>query len=453
MEYHHGGQHKPTKMQSRVIIILLPLLLILWLGAGKAAISKSSPLANWRFSDPHYTSNQYAKILDESGLGHDPDDKDKMNVGINLNPEHLQIQYVDYQPQCQAGGVAVCATNGTDSFYFENDCRLEAHNMKMLFQYGTELEPTEMERCLPSCQTMKCTPVERPVCALAEIGGAVPQTFANECEMRQSECHTKQVLRILHQGPCHPPTKSLRKKKQRRSKKKSLKSSSKLSSQPRKVYYLMGTPPTPTPPTPPPPPAPRHTAITTSPRLINNNRRLLGRPPRITTTPRSMPTRLTSTSPSPMQFQQLRGLANPMVSVSRAVDAYNVYNIPDVGQDYGEITDSSLSLYLPGVGRVTEAYTTSRSSSTTTWGITLGTTLSPSIKSTTTTTTTTPKPLMTTTKRRVLIMVEPMATTVEPLLPSTQASMEKQSTVADLEAVTLGASTTTQESTTKIKTT
>lgn len=187
------------------------VLAILWIGT-EAAIGKSSPLANWRFSDPHYTSNQYAKILGESGVGHDPDDKDKASPGLNLNPEHLQIQYVDYQPQCLPGGVPVCATNGTDSFYFENDCRLEAHNMKMLFQYGTgkplslrrspprkpnpislsELEPTEMERCLPTCQTMKCTAVERPVCALAEIGDATPQTFANECEMRRRECHTKQ---------------------------------------------------------------------------------------------------------------------------------------------------------------------------------------------------------------------------------------------------------------------
>jgi len=63
-----------------------------------------------------------------------------------------------------------------------------------LSDFHAELEPTEMERCLPTCQTMKCTQVERPVCALAEIGGAVPQTFANECEMRRRECHTKQGL-------------------------------------------------------------------------------------------------------------------------------------------------------------------------------------------------------------------------------------------------------------------
>ncbi|KAH8245530.1 hypothetical protein KR032_011437 [Drosophila birchii] len=435
-------------MQSRrKQAISITILLLLWeLAAGEAAISKSSPLANWRFSDPHYTSNQYAKILGESGLGHDPDDKDKLNVGINLNPEHLQIQYVDYQPQCQAGGVPVCATNGTDTFYFENDCRLEAHNIKMLFQYGTELEPTELERCLPSCRTMKCTPVERPVCALAEIGGAAPQTFPNECEMRRRECHTKQVLRILHQGPCQTPTKSLRRKKQRRNKKKPLKSSTKpSSSQPKKVFYLMATPPAAAPPA-----AAAHTP-SPSAAPSSSNKQWLSMPPRITTTPRTMATRSTSTSPSPMQFQQLRGMTNPMVSVSRAVDAYNVYNIPDVGQDYAEITDSSLSLYLPGVGRVTEAYTTTTttSSSTTTRAPTQGTSYSPR----TTTTTTTPEPLLTTTKRRAtfLIMAEPLGTTTttrEPLLSSTQALMEG---AADLETVTLGSSTTTQESTNKAK--
>lgn len=139
-----------------------------------------------------------------------------------------------------------------------------------------------------------------------------------------------------------------------------------------------------------------------------------------------------------MQFQQLRGLAHPMVSVSRAVDAYNVYNIPDVGHDYGEITDSSLSLYLPGVGRVTEAYTTSTST-------VRGTTSTPR---TSTITTTTPKPLLTTSQ--AFVIKKPLATTMKPSMPSTTAEMDEASTVADLEAVTYGFSTT-QESTTKTK--
>ncbi|KAH8419693.1 hypothetical protein KR009_001112 [Drosophila setifemur] len=292
--------------------------------------SQSSPLANWRFSDPHYTSAQYAKILGDSGVGRDKDDN-----GLGLGA--LQIQYVDYQPHCLPGGVPVCATNGTDHFYFENDCRLEAHNLKMLFQHGTELEATELERCVPPCHAMKCTQVKRPVCALAEIGGASPQTFANECEMRRRECHTKQVHRIKHEGPCENPTKTPRKKKQRRYRNRKIGATtspiSKLDNEPQKFYIL----------------------LTTTPRTIRTIRttRTTG-----TTTPGTY--RATNppetTTPTPMQFHELRNMENPMVSVSRAVDAYNVYNIPDVGHDYGEITDSSLSMFLPEVGRVTDAY-------------------------------------------------------------------------------------------------
>lgn len=54
-----------------------------------------------------------------------------------------------------------------------------------------------------------------------------------------------------------------------------------------------------------------------------------------------------------------------MVSVSRAESAYNVYNIPDVGQDYEEITDSTLSMFLPEVGHVTAGYSSSTTTSTT----------------------------------------------------------------------------------------
>lgn len=111
-----------------MILILLQVLGIL----GRCVLAqKSSPIANWHMADPHYTSDQYAKILGEAGLGQDADDKEHKGLGP------MQIQYVDYQPNCQPGGVPVCATNGTDSFYFENHCRLEAANMKMLFQHGT----------------------------------------------------------------------------------------------------------------------------------------------------------------------------------------------------------------------------------------------------------------------------------------------------------------------------
>lgn len=54
-----------------------------------------------------------------------------------------------------------------------------------------------------------------------------------------------------------------------------------------------------------------------------------------------------------------------MVTVSRAESAYNVYNIPDVGQDYEEITDSTLSMFLPEVGRVTAGYSSTTTTSTT----------------------------------------------------------------------------------------
>ncbi|XP_070075203.1 integumentary mucin C.1 isoform X1 [Drosophila takahashii] len=220
-----------------------------------------------------------------------------------------------------------------------------------------------MERCLPTCQTMKCTQVERPVCALAEIGGALPQTFANECEMRRRECHTKQVLRILHPGPCQTPTKSGRKKKLRRNKSKRPTKAATLTSKfainPKKVYLMLATP------------SPARSTSSSSTTT------------RITTTARMRPTKATSTSPSPMQFRQLMSLANPMVSVSRAVDAYNVYNIPDVGHDYGEITDSSLSIFLPEVGRVTEPYSIGSSSSTTTSTTTTATPFLATIRTTT----------------------------------------------------------------------
>ncbi|XP_016985433.1 mucin-5AC [Drosophila rhopaloa] len=384
------------------IPILMPILILIigFIGGGVMA-QKYSPIADWHLSDPHYTSDQYARILGEAGVGQDPDEKDPKGLGP------MQIQYVDYQPNCQSGGVPVCATNGTDSFYFENNCRLEAANMKLLFQYGTELEPTEMERCLPTCQTMKCTQVERPVCALAEIGGALPQTFTNECEMRRRECHTKQVLRILHSGPCQTPTKSGRKKKLRRNKNKrptTKATTSKLAINPKKVYLMLATP------------APWSTSSTT-------RRVTTPTTTRITTTPRTRPTKPTSTSPSPMQFQQLMGLANPMVSVSRAVDAYNVYNIPDVGHDYAEITDSSLSMFLPEVGRVTESYSVGGG-------------------------TTTPTPVLATTKATG-ISNPPDTTTMETyttdLVPST-TEISDESTTEDSQAMT-HLSSTTQEST------
>nr|XP_016923918.1 mucin-2 [Drosophila suzukii] len=400
----HSQQKRTiTSIKAITMILILILLQVLEI----LAAQKHSPIANWQMGDPHYTSDQYAKILGDAGVGQDSDEKDNKEIRA------MQIQYVDYQPNCQPGGVPVCATNGTDSFYFENNCRLEAANMKMLFQYGTELEPTEMERCLPTCQTMKCTQVERPVCALAEIGGAVPQTFANECEMRRRECHTKQVLRILHSGPCQTPTKSGRKKKLRRNKhKRPIKAASisKFDNIPKKVYLMLATP------------APW--SATTTPRTSTTTSTT-----RITTTPRMRPTKPTSTSPSPMQFQQLMSLANPMVSVSQAVDAYNVYNIPDVGHDYGEITDSSLSMFLPEVGRVTEPYSPIESTTSTI----------------PTTTSTTPTPALTTSTKESRITSLLGTTTIKSYsttLMSSTTDISQETTSKVSEAITQAMSTT-----------
>ncbi|XP_001354435.3 uncharacterized protein [Drosophila pseudoobscura] len=322
-------RQKPEGIQRMMMALGI---LLLALSPEAVAASKSFSLGNWRFNDPHYSSDQYAKILSESGIGHDQDHTEKGAGKGGVGP--LQIQYVDYQPHCASGGVPVCATNGTDHFYFENDCRLEAHNMKMLFQYGTELEPTELERCLPTCRTMKCTKIHRPICAVVEIGGEgsgaqTPTTFPNECELRRHECQRKQVMRILHAGPCPPPPTKGRRKKLRRNKGKRPASAAGSTGRP-KVYVMLAQSQ----------PSPRTGTTTTTP-----------------TTTMSTMTPITS-STAPLRFRQVMNSGNPMVSVSRAMDAYSVYNIDDVGHDYGEITDSTLSLFVPGVGRVTDAYPT-----------------------------------------------------------------------------------------------
>lgn len=81
--------------------------------------------AAWQYNDEQYAQAQYDNFFRHGqNRGHD-----------RLGP--FQYQYVDYQPKCGAGGQPVCATNGTSYFYFENNCKLEAANMKLLFQYGT----------------------------------------------------------------------------------------------------------------------------------------------------------------------------------------------------------------------------------------------------------------------------------------------------------------------------
>ncbi|XP_032309452.1 uncharacterized protein LOC6503571 isoform X1 [Drosophila ananassae] len=380
-----------TKALAMNCLILVTVLSILEGAWGKLPMSQSA-MPDWRYSDHHYTSAQYAKILGDSGLGQDKEDN-----GLNLNA--LQIQYVDYQPHCMPGGIPVCATNGTDNFYFENECHLEAHNLKMLFQHGTELEPTDLERCTPPCHTIKCTKVSRPVCALAEIVNSKPQTFVNECEMKRYGCESKLVVRILHQGPCQVPTTRPRKPKNQRRHKPQRPAKSR-KEKPQKIYILLAT-----------------TTPKSKPfRAHGTTRRTTPRTPRITTST----TTTSTTTPSPMKFQQIMNQKHPMVSVSRAESAYNVYNIPDVGQDYEEITDSTLSMFLPEVGHVTAGYSSSTTTSTTS-----------------TTSTTTENPLRWTTTR-VPSSTEEYSTTEKSTtdMPEIESTIYESNTTQPMESTT-----------------
>lgn len=89
-----------------------------------------------------------------------------------------------------------------------------------------------------------------------------------------------------------------------------------------------------------------------------------------TTSSSSTTTTTSTTTMAPMQFHRYMNLGNPHVSVSRAVHAYSVYNIPDVGLNYDAITDSSLSLYVPGVGTITDTPPSTTPTSTTSTTIT-----------------------------------------------------------------------------------
>lgn len=85
----------------------------------------------WKYNDPYYDAQQYAKIFGQA-TGNE--------IGKGPGQEQygpFQYQYVDHQPNCREGGQPVCATNGNNYFYFENDCKLEARNMQLLFQHGT----------------------------------------------------------------------------------------------------------------------------------------------------------------------------------------------------------------------------------------------------------------------------------------------------------------------------
>ncbi|XP_064555444.1 mucin-5AC [Drosophila montana] len=311
--------------------------LLIWSQLISLAVVGSANAA-WQYNDEQYAKAQYDKFFRHAhgqSRGHD-----------QLEP--FQYQYVDYQPKCGTGGPPVCATNGTSYFYFENNCKLEAANMKLLFQYSTELEPTELERCLPQCDNIICNKTYAPVCAVGEPGAKQDRgvTFANECEAHRRGCLTKQTMRILRKGPCRdarlksrPASKGKGKRKHGR----------------RRTTTTTTTA--------------AATATTATTAATPSNRRhiyvrLANKRSRTTSTTTKSTT--STTTPAPMQFHRYMNLGNPHVSVSRAVHAYSVYNIPDVGLNYDAIRDSSLSLYVPGVGTITDTPPSTTSTRTTT---------------------------------------------------------------------------------------
>ncbi|EDW62608.1 uncharacterized protein Dvir_GJ16912 [Drosophila virilis] len=327
--------------------------LLLWSQLISLAVVGSANAA-WQYNDEQYAKAQYDKLFGHGqNHGHD-----------RLGP--FQYQYVDYQPKCGTGGQPVCATNGTNYFYFENNCKLEAANMKLLFQYGTELEPTELERCLPQCDNIICNKTYAPVCAVSEPGAKQDRgvTFANECEAHRRGCLTKQTMRILRKGPCRDVRFKSRPGSKGKGKRKHGRRRSTTSSTTTTTTTSTTTAATPA--------NRRHIYV----RLGNKRSRTT-----TTTTSSSSTTTL-----APMQFHRYMNLGNPHVSVSRAVHAYSVYNIPDVGLNYDAITDSSLSLYVPGVGTITDT--------------------PPSTTTTTTSTTTTPKPQAITSTTAIPIISE-----------------------------------------------
>lgn len=119
-----------SKMQQQKPRTLLAYMLLCSLLIVPTAGHQNQNAA-WNYNDPHFDAAQYAKIFGQAtgnGNGNAPGQE-------QYGP--FQYQYVDHQPNCREGGQPVCATNGNNYFYFENDCKLEAHNMQLLFQHGT----------------------------------------------------------------------------------------------------------------------------------------------------------------------------------------------------------------------------------------------------------------------------------------------------------------------------
>ncbi|KAH8415396.1 hypothetical protein KR222_009144, partial [Zaprionus bogoriensis] len=341
----------------------------------------SQQIPDWRYNDPHYDSAQYAKILGQTTS----DENNGKGPGQDQYGP-FQYQYVDYQPNCREGGQPVCATNGNNYFYFENDCKLEAHNMKMLFQHGTELELTDFGRCMPNCGNIKCNNLYEPVCAATVSGRHQGHgvTFANECEVRRRECDTKETMRFLNKGPCKNSRSKLRSKgKRKHGKNRRNKGNTSTTDATVEATTITSNSI----------PAPKKLYL------------LLTEAPTTTTTSTST---TTTTTPAPMQFRQM--ISNSDVSVSRAVNPYSVFSIEDVGVDYDAVKDTSLSIYLPGIGTVTDTPPSTTSTTTTT---------------TSTTTTTTPEPETTTVSTTELPSSSSTAYTTAPPATSTTSTTQK----------------------------
>lgn len=113
------------KARRLLAYVLLCSLLIV------STVGHQSQNAAWKYNDPHFDTAQYAKIFGQATGNANGNGAGQEQYGP------FQYQYVDHQPQCREGGEPVCATNGNNYFYFENNCKLEAHNMQLLFQHGT----------------------------------------------------------------------------------------------------------------------------------------------------------------------------------------------------------------------------------------------------------------------------------------------------------------------------
>ncbi|EDW82809.2 uncharacterized protein Dwil_GK24947, partial [Drosophila willistoni] len=286
------------------------------------------------------------------------------------------FEYVDYQARCEQGGEPVCATNGRQEFYFENECKLESHNMKSLFQHGTVLERTDLERCSPNCETIKCPTVYQPVCAAPSEAAADAVhatttngvTFGNLCEVRKHECVSQRAMRIVNQGVCRELKLKRRNRKNRNKNRKANRVQPHIVSEQNSssnVHFLITTR------------ADRMKAAINSSTTSANT---TSASTTVASTTRTSPTMTTSTSftqyttKSPMRFREFQYSAAPHVSVSQAENPYNIYNIPDVGKDYENIMDNELSVYVPEVGYVTDSPPSTTTLATTTTTATITTT-------------------------------------------------------------------------------